>query len=67
MEEHQREWDKYVQKLTYAYNAQVDRVTNMAPFGLVLPRDPPGPVMVTKTKNYSSDMMNYPPTAFLVT
>lgn len=33
----------YVQPLTYAYNTQVHRSTNVIPFSLVLSRQPPGP------------------------
>ena len=42
IEEHQRDWDAYVQPLTYAYNMQVHRTTGTTPFDLVLTRHPPG-------------------------
>lgn len=62
----QRDWDKYLQPLTYAYNIQVHRSTNMAPCGLVLSRKPPGPNTVTKMKNFPPDMNNVSPAARLV-
>ncbi|CDF32213.1 unnamed protein product [Chondrus crispus] len=40
--EHQRDWDDYVQPLTYAYNMQVHKSTGTTPFDLVLTRHPPG-------------------------
>ena len=40
--EHQRDWDDYVQPLTYAYNMQVHRSTGTTPFDLTLTRHPPG-------------------------
>ena len=40
--EHQRDWDDYVQPLTYAYNMQVHKSTGTTPFDLILTRHPPG-------------------------
>lgn len=37
----QRDWDTYVQHLTYVYNAQVHCTTNFPPSGLVLWQQPP--------------------------
>ena len=45
--EHQDDWDLYVQPLTYAYNAQVHRSTGTSPFSLVLTRHPPSTVVET--------------------
>ena len=42
VEEHQRDWDDYVQPLTFAYNTQVHRSTETTPFDLVLTRPPSG-------------------------
>lgn len=39
--EHPRTWDVYTDTLTYPYNTQVDRVTGLSPFELVLPGPPP--------------------------
>ena len=41
VEEHQRDWDEFVQPCTYAYNMQVHRTTGTTPFDLVLTRHPP--------------------------
>lgn len=41
----QRDWDLFVQPLTYVYNAQVRRLTSFTPFSLLLSRHPPGPAM----------------------
>lgn len=40
--ERQRNWDIFVQQLTYAYNAQVPCSTNSTPFCMVLLWHPPG-------------------------
>ena len=45
VEEHQRDWDDYVQPLTFAYNTQVHRSTETTPFDLVLTRAPSGLVL----------------------
>ena len=42
VEEHQRDWDEYIQPLTFAYNTQVYRSTETTPFDLVLTRPPSG-------------------------
>ena len=38
--ENQKDWDEFVQPLTYAYNIQVHRFTGTTPFDLVLSRHP---------------------------
>ena len=43
--EHQRDWDDYVQPLTFAYNTQVYRSTETNPFDLELTRPPNGLVL----------------------
>ena len=48
--EHQTDWDDYVQPLTYGYNCQVHRTTGTTPFSLVLSREPPGPMDIVPTK-----------------
>lgn len=40
MPEHQRDWDDFVQSLTYAYNTQVHRSTENSPYSQVLNRLP---------------------------
>ncbi|CDF38306.1 unnamed protein product [Chondrus crispus] len=45
VEEHQRDWDDYVQPLTFAYNTQVHRSTETTPFDLVLTRPPTGLIL----------------------
>ena len=40
VEEHQANWDIFVQPLTYAYNMQVHRSTGTTPYDLVLTRHP---------------------------
>ena len=40
--EHQKDWDEFVQPLTYAYDMQVHRSTGTTPFELVLSRHPSG-------------------------
>ena len=40
--EHQKDWDEFVQPLTYANNMQVHRSTGTTPFDLVLSRHPSG-------------------------
>lgn len=58
--EHQNDWDIYVQSLTYAYSAQVLKLTKTTPLSLVLTREPPGaanivsPSFMTKTDNSSN-------------
>lgn len=39
--ENQKNWDKYVQPLSYAYNTQEHKPPNITPFSLVLTRHPP--------------------------
>lgn len=39
--ESQKDWDEWLEPLTYAYNCQVHRSTGMTPFNLVLSRHPP--------------------------
>ena len=39
--DHQDDWDKYAETLTYAYNNHVHRSTKTTPFELVLSRPPP--------------------------
>ena len=41
VEEHQRDWDDYVQRLTFGYNTQVHWSTETTPFDLVLTRPLP--------------------------
>lgn len=38
--QHEKNWDRLIQPLTYAYNAQVHRTTGETPFSLVLTRPP---------------------------
>ena len=38
--EHLKDWDLFSDAITFAYNTQVHRTTNMAPFQLVLARAP---------------------------
>ena len=47
--DHQTDWDLFVQPLTYAYNSQVHRSTGESPFGLVLSRLPPSPLVSTSS------------------
>ncbi len=49
--EHQDDWDLYVQPLTYAYNTQVHRSTSTSPFSLVLTRHPPSTIVETVSDN----------------
>ena len=43
--EHQRDWDKLIQPLTYAYNAQVHRTTGQKPISIALTRTPENPAL----------------------
>lgn len=45
--EHQTNWGQLVQPLTYAYNAQVHRLTGTTPFSLVPSHQPPAPATET--------------------
>ena len=45
VEEHQRDWDDYVQPLTFTYNTQVYRSTEKTPFDLVLKCSPSGLIL----------------------
>ena len=45
VEEHQRDWDDYMQPLTFAYNTQVHRSTDTIPFDLVLTRPLSGSIL----------------------
>ena len=45
VEEHQHDWDDYVQPLTFAYNTRVHRSTETTPFDLVLTRPPSGLIL----------------------
>ena len=47
--ENQRDWDEFVQPLTYAYNTQVHRSTGRSPFDLVLAQAPANPSLPTDT------------------
>ena len=42
VEDHPKDWAKYVRALCYAYNTAVHRTTGTTPFDLVLSRAPPG-------------------------
>ena len=42
VEEHQRDWDEYIQPLKFTYNTQVHGSTETTPFDLVLTRPPSG-------------------------
>ena len=50
----QRDWDEWLEPLTYAYNMQVHRSTGTTPFDLVLSRHPP-PLLVQE------DMLEHVP------
>ena len=39
--DHPRDWDLFTDAITFAYNTQVHRSTNVAPFDLVLSRPQP--------------------------
>ena len=41
VEDHPKDWCKYVRALTYAYNSAIHRATSATPFDLVLSRSPP--------------------------
>ena len=43
--DHQRDWDKFVQPLTYAYNNQIHTTTMTTPFNLTITRPPPSPII----------------------
>ena len=43
--EHQKDWNRLIQPLTYAYNMQVHRPTGENPFSLALTRTPPTPIL----------------------
>ena len=45
VEEHQRDWDDYVQPLTFAYNTRVHQSTETTPFDVVLTPPPSGLVL----------------------
>lgn len=64
--ENKRYFDHYLQLLTYAYNAQIHRSTNMAPVRLMLSRKPPRPNKVT-TMNFPLDITKAPPMEHLAT
>lgn len=51
----QRDWDIFVQPLTYAYRSQVHRSTNTTPFSLVLSGQPLGPASFENNSAFSSD------------
>ena len=61
--EHQRDWDEFVQPLTYAYNMQVHRSTGTTPFDLVLTRHPPGISVSMPTSAVPPDRHTEPTTA----
>ena len=61
--EHQRDWDEFVQPLTYAYNMQVHRSTGTTPFDLVLTRHPPGIAVSIPTSAVPPDRHVEPTTA----
>lgn len=58
MTKHQWDWDRFVQPLTYAYNAQIYRSTNIAPFGLVPYLLPIGPPTVSEPISLPSNLSN---------
>ena len=53
--DHPKDWDLYTDMLTYAYNTQVHRITNHAPFELVLSRSPQALVMPPKSVGIPDD------------
>lgn len=55
VEEHRRDWDNYVQLLTYAYNTQVHHSTNLPPFRLVLSPQPPRPTIFNNPRVLTTD------------
>ena len=58
--EHQDNWDKFVQTLTYAYNSQVHRSTGTSPFSLTITRIPPCPIIDAISTSSPSDMNTTP-------
>lgn len=53
--DHQRDWDLFVQPLSYVYNTQLHRSTNTTEFSLVLSPNPAGPAPFVKDSALSSD------------
>lgn len=53
--EHQKDWDHYIQSLTYSYDAQVHRSTGVTPFSLVLSMEPPGSKSTTNDTALPAD------------
>lgn len=58
--EHQNDWDNYVQPLTYGYNAQVHCTTKTVLFSLMLSREPPGAIIRKKSRS-SEDYITMKP------
>lgn len=53
--EHQRDWDLFVQLLTFAYNTQDHCTTEKTPSSLVLSRQPPGPTKFVSPRALPTD------------
>lgn len=56
--EHQRDWDIFMQPLTYAYNRQVSRSIGTTPFGIVLLRHPPGQTTLDRSSALQTSANN---------
>lgn len=52
---HQRDWNVYGQRLTYAYNGQMNIPTNLSPLSLALPHNNHGPPYFDNPMALSTD------------
>lgn len=53
--EHQADWNKFVQPVTYAYNNQVHRYTEVRTFRITLMLPPPDPTMLSPPTSFPID------------
>lgn len=62
IDEHQTDWDLFVESITYTYNTQVHHTTRAYPFSLILSREPPVALTSALTTAEKNSLLN--PTQF---
>lgn len=65
--EHQNDWNKYMQQLTYAHSTQTHRVTEISPFTVIFPSELPSAATFDRWTGPANDMQKRRDTTTYVT